>query len=433
MVGFAWMSSSPASPARPVGEPPRLASDLGLLYLTRTARAFGAGALSVALALDLSSQFSALVVGLFLGLSMVFASLWSFAAGRIERVVGRRRAFALSAGCLASGGALLFVGIASVPVVLLALGLGGILAGSADLGPLPSLEQGTMGSVVPFASRTRTFSLYNLLGYLGNALGALVAAPLRSAGAAGLGPSHDVVLLVYAILGVTLVPAYLSLSRGADRPPEVVKAVPLSPASRAQIVPLAALFGVDAFGGGLIANLLVTVWMTDRFGASGSQVGVVLAVASVGAAVSLLLAPPLARRIGLVRTMVFTHLPSSVLLIAFALAPSLVLAGVLWTGRSLLSQVDVPTRQALVQAMVRSEERTAAAGYTTGARTSAAVGGPITGAFFDLGGVWLAVPFVLGGLTKIAYDLVLYARFKDLPLGETPEGRRSAARPSGPT
>ncbi|MGI0128620.1 MAG: MFS transporter [Thermoplasmata archaeon] len=385
--------------------------DLIVLYGSRTARAFGAGSLAVALALDFATAYNSLLAGVFLALSMVAASVWSLAAERIERAIGRKRTFVVTALGLAVGGLLLFEWLASPYVVLVALLLGGILASSSDIGPLPALEQATLASVVTDRTRTHTFSRYNLLGYAGNAAGALLAAPLTAVGGLFLPNSHDLVLLLYGLIGVSLIPVYLRFSVRADRLPQIEPRRPLSAASRPKILTLSGLFSVDAFGGGLVANFLVTLWLRARYDASAEVIGLVLALAMLGAAISLLLTAPLARRFGLVNTMVFTHMPSSVLLILFAFAPTLGLAAALWVGRSLISQMDVPTRQSFVQAIVAPEERTAAAGYTTAARSTAAAGGPVTGGFLALGGPWLTVPFVLAGGVKVAYDAALYAGF----------------------
>lgn len=393
------------------GTTPVSRRDVRVLYAARTARAFGAGALAVALALDLANAYTPFVAGLFLGLAIGAAAVWSIAAERIERRIGRRRTFVVSALAFAAGGFLLFAWMASLYVVLLAVLLGGILASSSDIGPLPVLEQATLATVVSDQDRTSIFGRYNLLGYAGNAAGSLMAAPIMAAGATFLAGPHDLVLLLYGLLGFALVPAYLRLSVRADRIREVVPRMALSPATRPKIMALSGLFSVDAFGGGLVANFLVTLWLRARYDASGEVIGLILALGMVGAAISLLLAAPLARRIGLVKTMVFTHLPSSGLLIGFAFAPSLTLAAVLWVARSLISQMDVPARQSFVQALVAPEERTAAAGYTTAARSTSAIGAPVTGAFLSVGGPWLAAPFVLAGGVKIVYDAALYSGF----------------------
>ncbi len=386
--------------------------DLTRLLSARALRGFGGGMLSVALALDLARDFSTLVAGVVLGISLAAASAWSVAAERIERRVGRRRAFLVGAVGLALGGWLLFAAPADEAVVLAAVLLGGILAGPSDIGPLPTLEQAALASVVTDGDRTPTFGRYNLLGYLGGSAGALLAAPLTALGASVVGGPHDLVLLGYGLIGLGLVPTYLGLSARVDRAAAADPRAPLSAESRSRIARLSTLFGVDAFGGGLVANFLVTLWLRERYQAPAAWIGAILAIALVGAAVSLVLAVPLARRFGLVRTMVFTHLPSNVLLIAFAFAPNLVAAGGLWIARSLLSQMDVPTRQSYVQAIVTPPERTAAAGYTTAARTTSALGGPVTGALLGVGGPWLAAPFVLAGSVKIAYDGALYAGFR---------------------
>lgn len=393
-------------------------SDLTILYASRTARAFGAGSLAVALALDLASAYGPFAAGVFLALSMVAASVWALAAERVEQRIGRKRTFVVSALGLAVGGVLLFQFLPSPYIVVLALALGGILASSSDIGPLPALEQAALASVVTDSTRTRTFSSYNFLGYIGNAAGALLAAPLTAAGTAVFASAHDLVLLLYGVIGVSLVPVYLRFSTRADRLPQLEARRPLSPTTRPKILTLSGLFSVDAFGGGLVANFLVTLWLHARYNASGGVIGLILALAMLGAALSILLTPPLAKRFGLVNTMVFTHMPSSVLLILFAFAPNLWVAGMLWVGRSLISQMDVPTRQSLIQAIVSPEERTAAAGYTTAARSTTAFGGPVTGGFLGLGGPWVTAPFVLAGSTKIAYDAALYAGFHDTPVPE---------------
>lgn len=405
------MSTRP-TPAPEQASPSPSRRDLAVLYASRTARAFGSGSLSVALAIDLATNYSALGAGIFLALSMVGASVWSLAAGRIERAIGRRQTFVVASIALGVGGLLLFEWLSSPYVVVVALFLGGILASSSDIGPLPALEQATLASVVTDPTRTTAFSRYNLLGYGGNALGALVAAPLTVAGGLVFAGHHDLVLLLYGLTGLTLIPIYLQLSPRADLLLRAEARRPLSTTSRPKVLRLSALFSVDAFGGGLVANFLVTLWLRTHYNAPESVIGLILAGAMLGAAVSLLLTAPLARRFGLVNTMVFTHIPSSVLLVLFAFAPTLSLAAALWVGRSLISQMDVPTRQSFVQALVAPQERTAAAGYTTAARSTAALGGPVTGAFLTLGGPWIGAPFVLAGGVKIAYDAALYSGFR---------------------
>ncbi len=404
------------------GGPAALNRDLALLTTTRALRGFGAGLLSVVLAIELSNVgYSGLEIGTFLGLAMGGGALWAVLAPRAGRSLPRSLLFVLGALGVVVGGLGLAYGLADPVLVVVALLLGGVVAGGSDVSPLGALEQGTLSRVVRAERRTSGFAAYNLAGYLGTAAGALAAAPVTrwALSLPGLPPlMGGPALLLYALVGLPLLPLYLELA--SDRPrggaPPSVR--PLSPQHRRPLLELSALFTVDAFGGGLIANTLVAYFLRLDFDASESSIGWILALASVAAAVSLLLAVPLARRIGLIRTMVFTHIPSSVLLILFPFSPTLALAGVLWVGRATLSQMDVPTRQSYTQSIVPREEGEAAAGYTTAARSAQAFGGPVSGGLLGLGNVWLAGPFALAGSVKIAYDLALYQRFRHRPAPE---------------
>jgi MFS family permease len=390
-----------------------------VLASTRTARGFGAGALSIVLALQLASAgYSPFLVGGLLGLAMAGASAWSLLIPRFERRVGRRRVFLFNAVALSVGGFLLWLDLASIWVVGVALLLGGIVAGTADISPLGALEQATLADATPDRRRTVSFSQYNLVGYVGNAFGALAAGPLTGAplplpGGFPVSP-RDLALLLYALLGVALIPAYSTLSKGVLLAQPPARRGPLSSRSRSIILSLSGLFSVDAFGGGLIVNSLVTYYLAVRFHPSIAALGVVFFAGNLAAALSLVAAVPLARRFGLINTMVFTHLPSSALLIAFAFAPTFLLSAVVWVGRSSLSQMDVPTRQSYTQAVIPTEDRATAAGYTTAARSAQMFGGPVTGAFLEAGGPWLAGPFILAGSVKIVYDVAVYSRFRRL-------------------
>ncbi len=404
-----------AAAARAVSGSGGAGRDLKLLVLTRGLRGFGAGSLSVVFALDLAREgYSSLAIGLLVGLAMAAAALWAIAAPRMERRLARRQVLGLGALLFAAGGALLFFDLSSLITIVVALALGGIVASSSDISPLGAMEQAGLGSVSAQKDRTLWFAVYNLAGYLATAAGALAAVPLASEPLSiPWLPSgtHDSVLLLYALLGLGLLPAYLGLSQHVNEGSSE-RVAGLSPERRRPILELTGLFSVDAFGGGLIANTLVTAYLVERFHPAVLTIGLILAGGSVAAAASLLLAVPLARRFGLVNTMVFTHLPSNLLLIALAFMPSVFAAGAVWVVRSTISQMDVPTRQSYVQSIVRPEERAAAAGYTTAGRSGQALGAPVTGAFLEAGGPWIAGPFVLAGSIKIVYDLILYRRFR---------------------
>jgi MFS family permease len=385
----------------------------------RTARGFGAGALSIVIALDLSGAgYSSFAIGILLGLALGGAAGWAIAVPHLELRWRRRSVFLLSALALAVGGGLLWFDISNPAILLAALLLGGIVAGGADVSPLGALEQAALAGTTEDRVRTQTYAVYNLLGYVGIAVGALAAGPLSALNGPALsgfptGP-HDTTLLFYGLLGLGLVPAYRSLSSDVDR--QAIKGLPtpLSPASRPIVFSLSALFSVDAFAGGLIVNSLVVYYFSTRFNPGVDTLGFVFFLSNLAAGLSLVLAAPLARRFGLVNTMVFSHIPSNVFLILVVFAPTFLIAATLWIARATLSQMDVPTRQSYTQAVVPPEDRAAAAGYTTAARSCQAFGAPVTGSFLAAGGPWVAAPFALAGSVKIAYDLAVYSRFRKL-------------------
>jgi len=410
------MTRSSALPI-PAGRSTR--HDRWLLMGARTARGFGAGALSIVIALDLSGAgYSSFAIGILLGLALGGAAGWAIAVPRLELRWRRRSVFLLSALALAAGGGLLWFDISNPAILLAALLLGGIVAGGADVSPLGALEQAALAGTTKDRVRTQTYAVYNLLGYVGIAVGALAAGPLSALNGPALagfptGP-HDTTMLFYGLLGLGLVPAYRSLSSDVDRLAVKELPTPLSPTSRPIVYSLSALFSVDAFAGGLIVNSLVVYYFSTRFNPGIDTLGLVFFLSNLAAGLSLVLAAPLARRFGLVNTMVFSHIPSNVFLILVVFAPTFLIASILWIARATLSQMDVPTRQSYTQAIVPPEDRAAAAGYTTAARSCQAFGAPVTGSFLAAGGPWVAAPFALAGSVKIAYDVAVYSRFRKL-------------------
>lgn len=411
------------SPANPPRDPGR-DRDAAILTAARGVRGVGAGALSVVLAIDLArSGYPPFAVGVLLGVALGGGSAWALAVARWDSPARRRRWLATCSLLLAAGGFLLWVGIDAPLAVLGALLLGGIVASSSDVSPLGALEQATLVGTAVAERRTARYGVYNLVGYLGLAGGALLAGPVGSLSTPSLtpAPGSDAVFLLYALLGLGLLPLYLRLGRPDGESAPEPHRDPMDEPTRSAISRLAGLFSVDAFAGGLVVNSLVAYYFATAYHPSLTLLGKVFFLANVAAAASLLLAAPLARRFGLLPTMVFTHLPSSVLLAAVPFAPTFLLAAALWVARSTLSQLDVPTRQSYVQAIVPERARTAAAAYTTAARSGQAFGAPVTGAFLAAGGAWLAGPFVLAGAVKVAYDLALYRAFRHT---RPPEERR---------
>jgi predicted MFS family arabinose efflux permease len=276
-------------------------------------------------------------------------------------------------------------------------------------------EQAALAETSAGAERTRLFAWYNVGGNLMGAAGALAAAvPALAARAAGVDPAlaERASFVLYGAIGV----AALALYRGLGPGIETRRAAAARPLlrSRRVVAELAALFSIDSFGGGFAVQSLLVLWLHQRFALSLETMGAVFFAAGVLGALSQLASPWLATRIGLVRTMVFTHLPANVFLAAAGLVPSAPVAVGLLLARAALSQMDVPARQAYVMAVVPPEERAAAASVTNVPRSLAAAFPPLfVGAMLlwsDLG--W---PLVCGGVVKAAYDLLLLARFRRVP------------------
>jgi predicted MFS family arabinose efflux permease len=263
-------------------------------------------------------------------------------------------------------------------------------------------------------ARTRTFGTYNAVAAIAGSLGALAASGSSlldgiAGGSQTLFWSFVPVGLLGAVIAVSLSPAVESSATTLSHLPRVT-------GSRRRVLGLSALFAVDSFGGGFVVQSFVAYYLTDRYGASLEQLGVVFFALGVVQTASFLAAPRLAERCGLLNTMVFTHLPSNLLLAAIAFAPNLIVAVALLLARQTLSQMDVPTRQAYVMALVPPGERTAAAGSTNTARYLVRPVGPLLAGAAQQ--VALGVPFLLAGTIKSTYDLVLWRWFRHVELDD---------------
>lgn len=340
-------------------------------------------------------------------------ALVSVAVGRWGDRAGRRR---LYRGLLMLMGAsgVVFAVTSWLPALLLAALTGTLSTDPNESGPITSLEQAMLGGVSPSA-RIRAFGRYNAIAYLAGAVGALLAggpAALRSLFPAL--PADQRWLLAFPVVAAVCVAVSTRLHPEVEVPPSAIEPEHVARRSSA-IRGLAALFAVDAFGGGMVVQSFLVFWFHRRFGASAPTMGVVLFGAGLLAAGSAVVAARLAARIGLLETMVFTHLPSNLLLTLIPVMPSLPWAIAILLSRFALSQMDVPARQAYVVAMVAPEERTAAAAYTNTARYVGRPGGPaVGGALMQHAAV--GAPFVAAGALKIAYDLVLYRLFRRVPI-----------------
>ena len=347
-------------------------------------------------------------VGLLSTATLLGSAAATLALGALGHRAPSRTWLLAAAGLMAATG-LGFAGLSAFWPLLVVAFVGTLNPGGGDVSVFLPLEHARLSALAPnSAARTHLFARYTLAGSLSASLGALaVGAP------AWLASRHDVALVdalramfvVYAGVGVALWFLYRRLPPSAPQDMSA-PAAPLR-ASRRVVIKLAALFSLDAFAGGLVLNSLLSLWLMQRFDLSLAATGAFFFCSGLLSAVSQLAAPVLARRIGLLNTMVFTHLPANVFLLAAALAPTMEAALALLLARALLSQMDVPTRTAYVMSVVTPAERTAAASFTAVPRSLAAAASPaLAGALFAAG--WLAAPLLLCGGLKIVYDLTLW-------------------------
>ena len=357
-----------------------LTRDGWLLFLTRFTRLFAYGALSVILVLYLTSLgLSAPQTGMVLTLTLVGDTVVSlFLTTRADRM-GRRRMLIVGAFLIAGAG-FTFASTSSLLLLTIAGTIGVISPSGNEVGPFLSIEQAALSQVVANRIRTSTFAWYTLAGAFATALGSLCGGILPQVlqrTTANTSLSYRPVVLLYAALGLVLAFFFTRLSSAAEVSVPEVGSVSPAPTksflgighSRNVVLKLSSLFALDSFGGGFAVQSFAAYWFYLRFGVNPGTLGTIFFGANVFAGISALLASRLASRFGLVKTMVFTHLPSNILLILVPLMPTLPLATLVLLLRFSISQMDVPTRQSYIMAVVRPEERSAAAGITGVART----------------------------------------------------------------
>jgi MFS family permease len=396
--------------------------DVRLLFVTRFVRMFAYGFVSVLLVLYLAQiGLPETKIGLLLTLTLVGdigVSLWlTTTADRF----GRRRTLVVGAALMLMAG-VVFAITENFALLLLAATLGVISPSGNEVGPFLSVEQAALSQVIPGQRRTQVFGWYSLVGSLATAIGALASgASTQALQNAGVTPvsSYRSVVWAYAGAGIVLALLFLRLSRAVEVGPQ--EATPARTAgardflglhrSKGVVARLSALFALDAFAGGFVIQSIVAYWFHIRFGVAPATLGAIFFGANILAAVSALLAARLAAKIGLINTMVFTHLPSNVLLIAVPLMPTLPLAIAMLLLRFSISQMDVPTRQSYVMAVVDPDERSAAAGVTAVARSVGAAVSPSLATLLLASPLLMAGPFFTAGGVKIVYDLLLYRSF----------------------
>lgn len=382
-----------------------------LLLLARGLRDFGDGFVAVLLPVHLLALgLSPLQVGIVSSVAMLGASLMTLVVG-VAGAHRDRRQLLLAAACLMATTGLAFSATETYAVLLLVAFVGTINPSGGSVSVFVPLEHAVLAQAAKASGRTALFARYSLIGALAAAFGALAAGSPALLARAGIDQNVAIrgMFALYALLGIA---AFLIYQRIPKQAPQEGPRAPmgLGP-SRRIVVRLALLFSLDSFAGGFVVQSLLAVWLFQRFDMSLASASLFFFWSGVLTAFSFPVAAWLSRRIGLVNTMVWTHIPSSLCLIAAAFAPSLPIALTLLLVRAALSQMDVPTRSSYVMAVVTEPERTAAASFTSVPRSLAASLSPsLAGAM--LGGTVLVWPFLICGVLKISYDLLLLAQFR---------------------
>lgn len=400
-----------------------LSADGRRLFVTRCVRLFGYGLLSVILVLYLAAAgLSNDQIGWLLLLTMIGDTVLSLWITTNADRIGRRRMLILGAFLMVLA-SVLFLVTGNFWILLLAATIGVISPNGNEVGPFLSIEQAAIAEVVAGADRTSVLAWYNLVGAFATALGSLTGG-----GLAGLFQwlgwsevtSYLPVLLAYGLVGMTLAGIFFGLSAGIEvhHPAEGISNLrsKFSGVSHSKgiVAKLSALFAMDAFAGGFVVQSVLAYWFHLRFELEPAVLGWIFFGANIFAGISYLLAAWVASKIGLINTMVFTHLPSNVLLVLVPLMPNVELAITLLLLRFSISQMDVPTRQSYTMAVVRPEERSAANGITSVARSIGSAISPMLAMKLVGSAAFVSWPFFLAGGIKIVYDLALYRSFTAL-------------------
>ncbi len=414
----------PAASLQP-GALRKLDRDGRLLFVTRFVRLFAYGALSVVLVLYLTSLgLSESRTGLLLTLTLLgdtAISLWL--TTRADRL-GRRRML-LTGAFLMAGAGLVFAFTHRLLYLVIAGTIGVISPSGNEVGPFLPIEQAALSELLPDRLRTEVFAWYALTGSVATAVGALAAGFLTQslrAASVSVSNSERTVVVLYAVLGLLLAGLFARLSPAAEAHTSA-EGVPQKTRfglvhSRGTVARLSALYALDSFGGGFVLQSFMAYWFYLRFGVAPATLGAIFFGANLFAGISALLASRIAARIGLVKTMVYTHLPSNLLLMSVPLMPNVESAVLVLLLRFSISQMDVPTRQSYTMAIVRPDERSAAAGITGVAKTTGAAIGPLFAGWMFGNPAMISWPFFLAGGLKTVYDLLLYRAFVRRPAPE---------------
>jgi len=410
-----------------------ISKDGRLLLTARILRTFAYGFLSIIISIYLKLiGFDGFLIGLILTSTLINSVIFTLVASFYADRIGRRKMLVVYALLMAISGVIFFVTSNYIALIVAGL-IGTINVTGTETGAFLSIEQAMLPQTLKDTKKRNTlFAFYNMVGTFAMSAGVLVSGLpgiiQHQFGLSEIG-SISPLFLLYSFLGVAVLATYLLLSKKvelkgkADKEAKAQVQVQggdlervtqtLSPASKKIVGKLSGLFAIDSFGGGFVIQSIVSLWFFTKFGADLTLLSYIFSIAGVLTAFSFLASAKIADRIGLINTMVFTHIPSNILLILVAFSPTLPIAVAFYLARMALSQMDVPTRQSYIVAVVKEDERTAAAGITNISRNiTQAISPSIAGSILQSVSLLFA-PFLLGGLLKIIYDIALFFSFKN--------------------
>ncbi len=395
--------------------------DIYILFAARTLRLFAYGFLSVILLLYLSQLgLNEYQIGLLITLTLIgdaVISLWiTTHADKYSRKI-----MLIFGAVLMTYAGIIFVVTDNYFLLIITAIIGVISPTGKEMGPFLSIEQSSLAQITGTKNLTKLFAWYNLAGSFAASLGALFAGwsteLLQKAGFSLLS-SYKIILAVYGLTGISLFILFLFLSEQIKvkniKNTRHFKQILGLHHSKKTVIKLSSLFALDAFAGGFIIQSIIAYWFFIKFNVNPGILGSILFTVNLAAGISTLLAERIAKRFGLVNTMVFTHLPSNVLLILIPLMPNLIFATAMLILRFCISQMDVPVRQAYTIALVSEDERSAASGITNITRSIGASLSPSISGIFLANPLFISLPFFFAGGLKIIYDLCLYFNFRNL-------------------
>ena len=396
-----------------------ISRDGKLLLGARIVRTFAYGFLSVILAIYLKLVgFNDIFIGIILTATLVNSVFFNLLSSAYADKIGRRKILVIYAALMIVSSVIFFVTDNYVALVIAAL-VGTINVTGSEVGAFLSLEQALLPQTVgDIKKRNSIFAIYNAVGTFAMSAGFLLSglpSVLQNYGFDKVGAIKSL-FLIYAACAVVVLVIYLMLSKNIEVKENAKSNLSMkniSPKSKSIIVKMSSLFAVDSFGGGFVIQSIVSLWFYTKFGADLSSLSYIFAIAGVLTAISYMASTRIASKIGLVNTMVFTHIPSNVLLTLIAFAPSFSIAVSLYFARMSLSQMDVPTRQSYIMGIVGENERIPAAVFTNTSRNiSQAISPSITGIIIQT--LSLSAPFVVGGVLKIVYDVGIFFSFRKI-------------------